>query len=533
MKNYPTKIVLLWHMHQPSYRHPEKPYLLLPWVRLRGVKDYYGMARMLDRFPQAKAVVNFSGVLLEQLNAYAKGSVKDHALVLSEKKPSALNAEEYRVLRERFFDVHFEHMLKPNPRYLELWQKKQDGVRFSPQEILDLQVWFNLVWFHPYTLKEEARVRQLKKKGKGFEESEKHYVLSKHASLMRKILPLYKKLSAQKKIEVTLSPYYHPILPLVHDNRIVRRVPGVKVPLRRFSAPEDCRWQISESKKIYRSIFGGRAPSGAWPSEGAISRETLEMMERQGVRWVGTDEALLYESLAGEFVSAEMLRKQRHLLYHPYSFRRLKLFFRDRGLSDLVSFVYQGWENQVAAAEDLIANFRRIHSSLSHFTRENVISIMMDGENAWEYYRNNGVDFLETLYTRVEKDDSFSLAYPRQLLRSLRGKHVHALPKIAPGSWINGDFGVWIGNERNNTYWDFLARIRKLIMKKKRTKAAKQARQVLYRLESSDWFWWNTFDDPRGDFERIFFALLRKAYRVLGKKYPELEKRWKSVKKRT
>ncbi|MFH1318147.1 MAG: glycoside hydrolase family 57 protein [Candidatus Omnitrophota bacterium] len=513
-----TKVIFIWHMHQPCYKHPDREGYILPWVRLHAVKDYYGMARIIQKCGKAKATFNFSGVLLDQLFDYAQRGAKDDYVNLTLKKASDLDSKEKEFIINRFFSVNFERFIRPNTRFSHLYDKKQSHPdKFSSQDIKDLQVLFNLCWFHPYTIKEDKNLREIIAKGKQYNRDDKEYVIKKQYEIISLIFPLYKELVKQDKIELIVTPYHHPIMPLIYDTDILRDFSYLKKPSLRFSAPEDCSWHLRKAKTIFKEVFGYDV-KGSWPSEGSVSEDIISIYKDEGFKWIGADEEILFKSLTTDYVSYDMIKKQRQLIYQPYKFRGVNMFFRDRNLSDTISFIYQGWDDAAFAAADLLAHFKRTHSYIKDISKERAITIIMDGENAWEYYNNNGVDFLEAVYTELNKSGSLETTTPSEFLKSNRSRK---LERVASGSWINGDFGVWVGSEKNNFYWNILRRLKDAIEKSEITGAKReQVKKYLYLLEGSDWYWWNTFYDTSGEFKNIFFKYIEKVYVLLGKKVP-------------
>lgn len=513
-----TKVAFLWHMHQPCYKHPTKDYYCLPWVRLHAVKDYYGMAKTVARFNKVKVSFNFSGILLWQLYDYIENHAKDYYQILSLKKPSSLSKEEKAFIIDRFFSTNFDRVIKPNRRFLQLYNKKvSPKSKFTTQDITDLVTLFNLSWFHPYTTREDKNLKALISKEKNYTDADKEYVIEKQYKVMAEIIPLYKKLIADDRIELTLTPFHHPIMPVLYDSDVVKDFSYLKKPVLRFAYPEDCRWHLNKAKEIFKQTFG-YIPSGSWPSEGSVSESVVSLYGKEGFKWIGADEAILFKSLNTDYVSYDMIKNQRHIIYRPYEFNGVDIFFRDRNFSDMLSFVYQGWDDAAFAVNDLMEHFKRTHNFAKDIFKERVITIIMDGENAWEYYKNNGVDFLENLYRALEKSDVLESETPSGFLKKHTGRR---LERLASGSWINGDFGVWIGSKKNNNYWNILRRTRDLIEKCKVGLADSETiRNYFYLIEGSDWFWWNTFDDVSGEFKNIFFSYVEEIYRMLGKKPP-------------
>jgi len=505
-------------MHQPYYKYPDTGQFCLPWVRFHAVKDYYGMAKTVAKFSKVKVSFNFSGVLLWQLSDYVKNRAKDYYLTLSLKDPSYLKREEKDFIINRFFSVNFERVIKLNKRYLQLYNKKiSPRAKFNSQDIADLQFLFNASWFHPYTLKADKDLKKLLLKGKNYTRADIEYVIKKQYEIMDEIFPLYQKLASDGRIELTLTPFYHPIMPMLCDSDVIKEFPYLKKPVSRFMHPEDCLWHLEKSKEIFKNSFG-HIPCGSWPSEGSVSETVLTLYGKQNFKWIGADEAILFKSLTTDYVSYDMIKNQRHIVYRPYKFKDVSIFFRDRNFSDMLSFVYQGWDDAAFAVNDLTSHFKRTHDFAKDIFKERVITIIMDGENAWEYYKNNGVDFLETLYSSLEKSDCLSTTTPSEFLKNETPKK---LERLNCGSWINGDFGVWAGSKKNNYYWSILKKTRDLIEKSKLGEMAfEEVKNYFYLIEGSDWFWWNTFEDLSGEFKKIFFAYVEKIYSSLGKKPP-------------
>ncbi len=511
-----TRIIFLWHMHQPYYRKAKAGNYFLPWVRLHAVKDYYGFARLFSNF-SLKANFNFSGVLLSQIYDYAVNNAGDDYLELSKIPARDLSGRQKKFIIERFFTVNPRQMIEPYRRYRQLYSKylNRDFKSFSPQDIFDLQVYFNLVWFHGLTIKQDKNLRAIIKKGRDFNSSDKEYIFAKQYEVIKKIIPLYSSLARAGRIEISITPYYHPILPLVCDTDIVKEFSYLKVPAARFSYPQEAVWHIEQAVEEAEKVFGVK-PQGSWPSEGSVSEEVIRIYSRQGFNWVMTDEDILFKSLASFNVPLDLMQRQRHIIYQPYKFSGVNILFRDRNLSDAIGFNYHHWPDQKNAALDLISHFKRINDYAGKIYKNRAVVIAMDGENAWEYYPDNGREFLETLYSGIEKQPFIKSSTAAEFINSCSVKN---LQRLAPGSWINGDFGVWAGSGLNNRNWELLAKIKKALDRKKLPdKQQEKARHFLRIIEGSDWNWWNTFEDKNKDFFNIFASYVRELSRILGLK---------------
>ena len=505
-------------MHQPYYKHPTKGHYILPWVRLHGVKDYYGMAKLVEKFDKVKVSFNFSGILIEQLLDYTNNDVKDIYQVLTLKDPAYLTNAEKNFIVDRFFSINHERFITPHKRYNQLLSKKLSPKgTFSNQDILDLQALFNLCWFHPFTVAKDKQLKDLKRKGKGYTKTDKEYIVKKQYDVLREVIPLYKRLLDDKRIELTVTPYQHPIIPLIYDTDILKDTPYLKMPHHRFSSKDDCAWHLQKAKEVCKHAFD-YDPKGSWPSEGSVSEPIASIYAKEGFSWIATDEAILFKSLTSDYVPYEMIKDQRHMIYRPYNFDGINIFFRDRNLSDAMSFTYQGWEDPVFAANDMLEHCKRTHYHTKNLLKNRAITIIMDGENAWEYYKNDGIDFLETIYSGLEHSSVLHSTTPSEYLKKDKGKK---LERLSSGSWINGDFGVWIGSKENNAYWDKLRKVKELVDKKAhKSSQYDKIMEYFHLIEGSDWFWWNTFQDHSGEFKNIFCSYIEEMYKMMGKNPP-------------
>ena len=548
--NSPKKlsVAFLWHMHQPYYKDPLTGTYQMPWVRLHGVKDYYPMAALVDRFPSVRSTFNMVPSLVEQLNDYVHNGASDTFLDLTLRKPSSMTPEEKVELLNNFFKVNFRRFIEPNSRYAELLIKK--GVKaltgaaltkvirsFSNQDLLDLQALFNLAWFHSITIDEDENLKGLIAKGKGYTAADKDYIVRKQREVLSRILPLYRKLQDEGRIEITASPYYHPILPLVCDTSVARvSLPEAPLP-KKFSHPEDATWQIEQAIRYHTEQFGS-PPRGMWPSEGSVSDEALAILAKRGVAWVATDEDILFKSLSlYDRHYKGVTQFDRRIIYRPYSYRtdsrRIAMIFRDKNISDIISFNYNAWD-QDEAAWDLIGHCRKAAEGLRRDTDRGLMAIVMDGENAWDYYEDNGRRFFETLYANIDREATLGTTTVSAYLEA--GPPARTLSRIFPGSWINHNFEIWIGQEQDNVSWGYLDRVRKDLMRftkdgrpsrKADGEKARRAWRELYIAEGSDWNWWyggkahTGHDNP---FDRLYRTHLRNIYTIMGKAVPDFLK---------
>ncbi|MEI6702854.1 MAG: glycoside hydrolase family 57 protein [Deltaproteobacteria bacterium] len=538
MSNTPLDVVIVWHMHQPYYKDPLKNEYALPWTYLHCIKDYFDMPAIVEDTPGAKAVFNLVPSLIEQILDYAAGTAVDPFLLKGKAAPCDLSTDDRVFLLENFFSANRQRMIEPSRRYLELLYMAGEGKpgsardrvkHFSDQDLLDLQVWFFLAWTGEAARRRYPVFAELITKGEDFTVADKELLFATQQELLQSIIPLYKRLHEGGRIELSVTPYYHPILPLLCDIRSAQTaMPRVALPVANISYPEDARAQVSRGIEYFREVFGF-APTGMWPSEGSVSNETLAIISGCGIRWIATDEEILAKSMDGGLGS----NKER--LYRPWLFAgkegEIGVFFRDHQLSDLVGFTYSQWDAG-RAVNDLCGRLNAIKARVGGEGR--VVPIILDGENAWEYYPDNAYDFLQGMYRGIAESAALNLTTCSEVLKHTRfdGR----LHTIYPGSWINGNYGIWIGHPEENLAWDLLAKAREAAVSANSLVAtalesgapsadvtAELICRSLYAAEGSDWFWWygdDHFSQHSDRFDKLFRQHLMNVYRLLGQDTP-------------
>jgi len=517
----PLRIAILWHMHQPDYRDPVAGRTLLPWTWLHAVKDYGEMLKTAAEFPAARMTFNLVPTLVEQLDRYADGSARDHWLELAAADPAGLEQADRELLVTQFFSVHTERHILPFPRYRLLARRKEEFTRgeappFSDQELRDLQVWFLLAWSGHHLGRHEL-LRALRGKGENFSEADKRALIDLYQQEVAGIIDRYRQMEQSGQIEVSVTPYAHPILPLLCGTPIAREAtPGIALPRTEYRHPEDAVLQVRHGLRLVARRLGEK-PRGMWPAEGAVSEEALAILKTEGAQWAASDEGILAKSLPGGL-------RQRSDLYRPYSFNGLPLIFRDRELSDRIGFVYAHWQPQ-RAADDLLGHLQRAASAAPG----GLLSLILDGENCWERYQENGYPFLAALYQGILDDPNLRMVTVSEALAETKPV---PLPKLAPGSWINSDFCIWIGHPEENTAWDLLedARRDNLPQLQQALTTARAGNDPdetllhLLRAEGSDWFWWYGDDHVTAQadlFDRLFRRHLEELYRECGTPVPD------------
>ncbi len=519
MSSPELEVLFLWHLHQPYYGHPQDGSdFHLPWTRLHAVKAYYDMARHLQERPGVQGTFNFSGSLLRQLQEISEGR-RDRWWRWCEGSPDELDGPTRVALLQHFFSISHRRGVAPLPRFAELYElRARHGVhpcaeQFSPEDFLDLQVLFHLAWSGHFAAVDFPLIEDLRRKGSGFTLDDRRALLDTHVEITSRVLPLYRELAESGQIEISVSPMYHPIVPLVIDTDEARKPSPDRPTPPRYQAPDDATVHVVEALDLAESIFGHR-PRGVWPSEGSVSPAARQVFADAGVDWIATDEEILRRSLTTPF------DRDRHL-WKPWRVDggSPSIFFRDRWLSDQVGFVYSNNPAETAAS-DLISHLQGIRRSLS--SPVGAVSIILDGENPWEHFEDSGFPFLSALYEGLEeapglRTTTFSKASPPP----------GELTDLASGSWILGNFQIWIGHPETNSGWELLRLATDALQDAARDgaddDALQRARALLHVAQGSDWFWWYGDDfssEQDDDFDALFRSLLIGVFETLDMKAP-------------
>ncbi len=527
----PLYLAIIWHQHQPVYfKDPETGIYQKPWVRLHAAKDYVDMAAILEAYPNIRATFNLTPSLLRQLVDLESGA-RDlygvHTLV-----PAAeLTDDQKRFIVSRFFDIN-PKIIARFPRYQEIARDRDNSGNWDVQTWLDLQVLFNLGWTDPAWLEAEP-LAGLVARGRGFAEEDKATVLDEHARLVTEVIPLHRRLQEEGQIEVTMTPFFHPILPLLLDSDLAKvAVPDIELPPR-YTYGFDAVAQVQMGVEFYTDLFD-RPPQGMWPAEGSVAQGIVGMIAREDLLWMASDEEVLARSLgqASFGRDSQEVVQEADALYRPYlvSSRddQMYIVFRDKVISDKVGFTYSGTPG-AAAAQDLISRLLaiRAHLEASGAPGPHLVSVILDGENAWEHYPNDGKEFLHTMYQllgeeqekgtiRTTTPSAFIAQFPEQ----------PAIEELWAGSWVSPDYLTWIGEDEENRAWDYLGRVRGLVERKKHTldeETLAAVMDAIYTAEGSDWFWWYGADQNSGDdgsFDLQFRLTLQRVYELMDEPVP-------------
>jgi alpha-amylase/alpha-mannosidase (GH57 family) len=539
-------LAIVWHQHQPVYfKDPETGVYAKPWVRVHAAKDYYDMAAILKEYPDVHTAFNITPSLIRQLDDFAAGATDAYwemALVPAEE----LTDGEKRFILRRFFDIN-PTIIERFPRYVEL-QALRSGAgdeeietalaSWTVEDFRDLQVLFNLAWTDPSFLVEDPLVALVEKE-RGYSEEDKNTVLDEHLRILKAVIPLHREMQEAGQIEVTMTPFAHPILPLLVDSNLASvAMPSAELPVPAFRYGEDAVAQVARGVTMYQEHFG-TDPRGMWPAEGSVGQIIVNMVGNAGIRWMASDEGVLGKSLGMDSFARDTddLVQEADALYRPYTVMGAQEFpvaivFRDTVISDKVGFTYSGMPGEVAA-HDFINRIHAIHDRLREegASGPNLVTVILDGENAWEYYPNDGKAFLHTLYRLLSEDERIVTVTPSEFLEEFPEEPSRQIEDLWPGSWINHDFSTWIGEDEENRAWDYLQRVREELQKYKtgmRTppseEALEEAVTQMYIAEGSDWFWWYGADQNSGsdeDFDRQYRDTLAQVLTSLGEEVPD------------
>lgn len=527
-----ANVVFLWHMHQPYYVNPATRTAMMPWVRLHCVKGYLDMISILDEFPRVHVNFNLTPVLLLQIREIVDGDVTDLWLEWSRKPAAELTDDEKFGILQNFFHVNWDNCIKPHARYWELLNKRgltfyADDVRrglryFTEQEIRDVQTWYNLAWCGYTAVRLYPELQALREKGGHFTEEEKTRVLDIHIEIMRGIMGRYAAAEARGQVELTTTPFFHPILPLVYDTQFATRsLPPERSLPRRFHWPQDAAAQLLLAVEQHEKFFG-KKPRGLWPSEGSIAPELIPLMQHVGIEYFCSDEENLFNSLKRDPARANVAAD--HLeLFQGWRVRNdgaaVNAVFREKPLSDFIGFMAAKNDPQ-AAAENLLGHMRNIAAAVPRDA--GVIPLILDGENAWETFADGGEAFLRALYHGIDSDEGLHSCTIEDYFRNHPPEK--EITTLHTGSWICSNFDIWIGEEEENRAWDLLGDTRQFLqaqIEDRKLQPAQQQKALMeiYAAEGSDWFWWYgpDFHTENADlFDALFRQHLKNVHTICG-----------------
>ena len=511
----------LWHMHQPYYKDDYSKSTLMPWVFLHATKDYYDIPWYMEKFPKIKATFNLVPSLLAQIEEYINREANDRFIEYLKKEPSSLSTEEKLFLEEYLFLSNEHHMIRPFPRYHEFLIKfkvENNSIsNFTNEEIIELEVLFLLSWCGNYLRENSPLIKELIQQQRAYSQNQKLDLVNTMFTFLKEIIPYYRKLKDNGQIGVSTTPFYHPILPLLIDRKsAIEARSDVVLPATQDADYKDfASKQVSLAVEYYEKYFDTK-PNGFWPSEGSVSEKTISLLAKNGIKWACSDEEILFKSLQ---------KYNKEVLYNAYSFEtqngKVNLFFRDKYLSDLIGFEYSK-KNAKEAAKDFISHLKNIYLNA---TSSVVVPVILDGENAWEFYPDNAKEFFENLYELLSKQDWCELSLFDDI-EKLDDIKTIPLYRLSSGSWINGNFDIWIGSSQKNKAWELLD-ITKLAYDEKKDfldeYTIKRIEKEFLIALGSDWFWWygdDHYTELSHHFDDQFRAHLKNIYRLMDEEIP-------------
>ena len=547
---HPLYVAFIWHQHQPLYKgrdrsnSPSPSQYRLPWVRLHGTKDYLDLVLLLERYPKLHQTVNLVPSLILQLEDYVAGTAFDPYLSVSLTPTEQLGQQQKQFIVQHFFDANHHTLIDPHPRYAQLYQQRQEKgeawclANWELQDYSDLLAWHNLAWIDPLFW-DDPEIASWLQQGRTFTLSDRQRIYSKQREIISQIIPQHRKMQQAGQLEITTTPYTHPILPLLADTNSGRvAVPKMDLPEHRFQWAEDIPRHLQKAWDLYEDRFG-QAPRGLWPSEQSVSPETLPYIVKQGFNWIVSDEAVLGWTLkhffhrdgAGNVMEPE-------LMYQPYRLETaagdLAIVFRDHRLSDLIGFTYSSMPPKRAAA-DLVGHLEAIAHTLKQrqsgggtsLEQPRLVTIALDGENCWEFYPQDGIPFLENLYQTLSNHPDLQLVTVSEFLEQFPATATIPAQQLHSGSWVDGSFTTWIGDPAKNRAWDLLAEARQVLANHPEATEENnpEAWEALYAAEGSDWFWWfgeGHSSNQDAMFDSLFREHLCGIYQALNEPVPPI-----------
>ncbi|GBE93437.1 glycoside hydrolase [Nostoc cycadae] len=540
---HPLYIAFIWHQHQPLYKSPDSGVSLsstqqykLPWVRLHGTKDYLDLILILEQYPQLHQTVNLVPSLILQLEDYIAGTAFDPYLTASLTPAEQLTQYQQEFIVQHFFDANHHTLIDPHPRYAELYQQRQEKgpawclANWGLADYGDLLAWHNLAWIDPLFW-DDPEIAGWLKQGRNFSLSDRQQIYAKQRQILSRIIPQHRKMQQTGQLEVTTTPYTHPIMPLLADTNAGRvAVPNMTLPEHRFQWAEDIPRHLRKAWDLYTDRFG-QEPRGLWPSEQSVSPEVLPYIIKQGFKWICSDEAVLGWTLKHFFHRDGAGNVQQpEILYRPYRLKTpagdLSIVFRDHRLSDLIGFTYGSMQPKQAAA-NLVGHLQAIAKKQRENPSEQpwLVTIALDGENCWEFYPQDGKLFLEALYQNLSNDPQLQLVTVSEFIEQFPPTATIPQEQLHSGSWVDGSFTTWIGDPAKNKAWDYLTHARAVLASHPEAteESNPAAWEALYAAEGSDWFWWfgeGHSSNQDAIFDQLFREHLCGIYKALNEPIP-------------
>lgn len=535
-------LAFVWHLHQPNYQTQTDDVMLMPWTRLNAVRTYSGMLKYLDKYPDLKLNFDISPVLLDALEGYANGTINDIHSNLTLTPVEELTQDDMEFILNYFFDVDYNTCISKYPRYIDLYKRRFakeeiDIDDFSMSGYSDIMTMFNLVWFTDEQIENYPEVKEIAEKGKHYTNKHREALIYAQRDIISKIIPNFKRYLSENRIDILTCPYYHPILPILSDMDAAKTL-SLRNPLpgSDIKMPDCAKAQIVKGFKRTEEVFG-YTPQGMWAPEQCISSDVVEMMAEAGIKWTLSDESILSATIHKDFVrDFKGFHQDPFDLCQTYSMsfgedKEIRLIFRDAVLPNLISFEYPNYDAKTAA-KDLYDRIKVVYNKFINAPHQNhLLTIAMDGENAWRNYQDGGSAFLDELYKLISEDDTLETVKISDYIQSV--EHVQKLDEIKTGSGVNRDFRFWTAEPTKNMAWRYLFNVYEDLKRFEQDDnisldLIRQAYEQLYTAQGSDWFWW--FGEPNDSgqdhlFDYLFREHLKNIYVILGKPIPQnLEK---------
>lgn len=526
-------VAFYWHMHQPVYELDGV--FLMPWARLHAVKDYLDMVSILEKYPRLKLNVDIVPALLDELIQYSENGFDDIHSSLTVSKIEDLTQNDKEYILNNFFNTKYETMIYPYPTYRRLFKKRSSNHNISPdkftnQEYSDLMALFNLSWIDSTHYDKYPEIKELVEKEHNYTLEDRQRIIEIQREIIKDIIPTYKKFIKEGKLELTTSPYYHPIMPILCDYETAsKNLPNRDNLPEKFNLKEDANFQVKSALDRIQDVFGVR-PKGMWAPEFCLTDNVLNMFAKEGINWTISDESILAKSINFEFVrDFKGNLEDPYYLLKTYTYANdnhdIDVIFRDSHIPTLINFEY-GNVDTALAANDLYNKIKSIQNKLLVSPDDShLLTIALDGENCWENYVNDGDDFLNAVYSKLENDDTVETVRISDYIDTDKNKKI--LSKICPGSWVSKDFNFWLGEPVKNLAWQYIANVRdilKEIITDTADESARLAMRELFIAEGSDWFWWYGEPNNSGQdnvFDFLFREHLKNACKILGHEYPQ------------
>ncbi|MCD6419646.1 MAG: hypothetical protein J7L41_02880 [Synergistetes bacterium] len=501
---------IIWHMHQPCYVDFRDNSVLFPWVWAHVIHDYYEMPWILRRYPDVKVTFNLVPSLLKQIDLYRDGKIKDFFWTFIRNFPD-FEEKDRDTFVKLCFSMDEERMIKPYRGFYAMKRKYSEGIGLSDEEMFDAGIWFVIAWM-PYRIRSgDKHVVEMMNRGRGFKPEDASYLEGLVMQMLSEVIGLYKELEYSSQVEISTTPFYHPILPLIIDTDVASKcMPDAPLPYPAFSYRQDAAAHVKNAIEYYNSVFG-KLPLGMWPAEGGVSEAAISLMGEHGIRWIATDEDILKKTLSDRGFD-------RNDIYKPYRFGDVAIFFRDKILSDLIGFTYSGWDSPEDAARDFVARLNDLDGQLRGDNA--VVTVALDGENPWEYYSDGGERFLNALYAELSSSKDVHTILPSEYISSYGCPDV--LNSVYPGSWIDANFSTWIGEDEKNRAWRLLRSTRQFLEESLKP-VPEEVWRCIYIAEGSDWFWWfggTHFTLWHREFDELFRSNLISVYESVGHEPP-------------